>query len=212
MRQEYLLRTSAGKFDPKLLEVNLAVIELHQQPGRYYHNVAHVCEVLQTLKELNRLTPATRAAAWFHDAIYLPGAADNEAKSAELLEKALKRHLDEGHLANARQMILATARHDREENSSPELQAFLDADLAILASAPAEYLFYSMAIRKEFSAFADDVYRTGRKRILESFLARERIFSALAPALWERKARENLTRELEFLRKAEDETPGKRPG
>jgi len=75
------------------------------------------------------------------------------------------------------------------------------AGLAILGASAADYDRYARAIREEYAWVPEQDYRAGRRRILEGFLERERLF--YMPPLFERlemSARANLRREIERLK------------
>jgi predicted metal-dependent HD superfamily phosphohydrolase len=76
---------------------------------------------------------------------------------------------------------------------------FLDIDMAILASEEDKYDQYATNVRKEYGHYSDPVYRAGRKKVLEQFLERDRIY--LSPIFegnaMEEKARRNMKREIE---------------
>ena len=75
-----------------------------------------------------------------------------------------------------------------------------DVDLAICAAEPHEYERYVDAIRAEYAWLDDRSFADGRARVLESLLARPRLYHTpeLAPIL-EPRARHNLTTELAAL-------------
>ncbi|MDQ3709265.1 MAG: hypothetical protein M3387_08210, partial [Actinomycetota bacterium] len=77
-----------------------ALIDLrrrHDEPQRRYHTIDHVRSVLTSSRWLHESGEAVEdsgalmAAAWFHDAVYQPGATDNEARSASLADAVLAR-------------------------------------------------------------------------------------------------------------------------
>ena len=64
------------------------------EPHRAYHDLAHLDEVLTRVGLLAGEADdadAVRLAAWFHDAVYDPTAADNEERSAWLATTVLHR-------------------------------------------------------------------------------------------------------------------------
>ena len=72
----------------------------------------------------------------------------------------------------------------------------LDADLAILGSSPIRYDSYRWAIRQEYVAVSDEVYKTGRLQIIDHFLDRDHIYyTESIRAEREEQARTNLARE-----------------
>lgn len=63
---------------------------------RPYHNLDHVSEMLSEFETVNHLADdpnAVKMAIIFHDAIYIPGAKDNEQKSADLARQLLEKKL-----------------------------------------------------------------------------------------------------------------------
>jgi predicted metal-dependent HD superfamily phosphohydrolase len=172
-------------------------------PGRFYHNLHHVAEMLKLFDSLGVGPPrdeAVRFAAWFHDAVYDTREADNEEQSAELAASWLAQLSAPPEIIDAvRQMILATKRHEAE-SLSPDAALFLDSDLAILGAPEEVYLQYRAAIRKEYAWVKDAVYRRERRRILENFIARDRLyFTDELRARLEAQARRNLRDEIQAL-------------
>lgn len=107
-------------------------------------------------------------------------------------------------MARAEAIVLATARHvvPKAATTAEQLDCalFLDMDLAILGADPAAFDAYDAAIRTEFSMFPDEVYRPGRKGVLEGLLNRDRIY--LTDEFHEShdaRARENLSRAVRSL-------------
>lgn len=155
------------------------------EPHRAYHTTAHLAQVLDALDGAD---PRLALAAWFHDAIYDPKRSDNEALSAALAEEQLRAAgLPDDDRAFVADAILATAGH---RSARPEFAPLLEADLAILAAAPAAYEAYRAGIRAEYAHVADPAFRAGRLAFVRAMLAR----GGLAPA-----ALSNLERERERL-------------
>jgi predicted metal-dependent HD superfamily phosphohydrolase len=175
--------------------------------SRYYHNLTHLHEVLAVIDELAGAAPnptAVRLAAWFHDAVYDSWAKDNEERSAELAAAVLGRIGLPRHLGtNVERLILLTKTHSAD-GADRDGQVLLDADLAILGADEGRYDDYARAIRREYAWVADTAYRDGRRRVLEGFLNRPRIyFSEALVRSQEGRARRNLRRELDWLRGGE---------
>jgi predicted metal-dependent HD superfamily phosphohydrolase len=171
--------------------------------GRFYHNFDHLAEVLAAVSALAGQAwdlVAVRFAAWFHDAVYNPRAADNEERSAAWAEQALgELGVPRATAEVARRLILLTRTHAAEPEDS-DGRILLDADLKILGMPGERYRAYAAAIRKEYAWVPEEAYRLGRGRVLRSFLSRERIYTtrALSEAL-EAPARRNLQAELQEL-------------
>jgi predicted metal-dependent HD superfamily phosphohydrolase len=84
--------------------------------------------------------------------------------------------------------------------SDCDLAVLLDLDLSTLAAERAEYCSYAQAIRREYAHVLDELYRPGRRRILEGFLGLQRIYRTdQLHALWEERARTNISGEIAEL-------------
>ncbi len=178
------------------------LVVAYSEPGRFYHNLVHIANVLSILgRSADRREPELlELATWFHDAVYDPRAPDNEERSAVLAAEAL------GQLGLARPRIERVAalirmtQHHRADAGDTDALLFLDADLAILGTPPDKYKDYARAIRQEYAWVPEPDYRSGRRAVLEGFLARPRIFAT--PAMFEEReaaARRNLAAEIAEL-------------
>jgi predicted metal-dependent HD superfamily phosphohydrolase len=182
-----------------------SVVSRYHEPQRHYHDVRHVRRVVRHVNELASTRDladigAVNAAAFFHDVIYDPTSPANEAASATLADRALTEvGWVSARIAGVTRMILGTAGHDHTGASLGEAVLYA-ADLAVLAADPAGYSDYVRNIRREYVHVGDHDWVTGRSAVLRSFLERDAIF---APVLqlerWERRARANITAELESL-------------
>ncbi len=175
----------------------------YSEPGRFYHNLDHLAEVLRAIDHLADLAQdpsAVRLAAWFHDAVYDPRAPDNEERSAALAQVRCESWgLPRAMIDTVRLLILATKTHtvDAEDVNGAIL---LDADLAIFGAGQERYNAYARAIRQEYQWVPEEDYRRGRLRILRGFLQRERIYRLeRMHQAYEAAARDNLSREVAAL-------------
>jgi predicted metal-dependent HD superfamily phosphohydrolase len=155
------------------------LVNAYSKPDRHYHNLNHIHHVLTTIErfKLELHDPvAVKLAAWFHDFVYNPQASDNEIQSAELAKELLTElNVSTELIDRIQQLILATQGHQIDRND-PDRCIFLDADLAILGTAPAQYQDYARSIRQEYAWVPDADYKTGRTQVLESFLQRDRLY------------------------------------
>jgi predicted metal-dependent HD superfamily phosphohydrolase len=180
-----------------------ALVHAYSSPGRVYHTLEHIQAVLTWIELLHDYTtdlPALQLAAWFHDCIYDPHAADNEEQSAVYAQNMLTSLvLPAPTIQAVSQMILSTKTHVAEANQQ-DCHILLDADLAILGATVQQYDAYAQAIRQEYSWVPETAYKTGRAQVLHTFLQRARIYSTefMHTAL-EVPARENMRRELASL-------------
>ncbi|ONK13540.1 metal-dependent phosphohydrolase [Streptomyces sp. MP131-18] len=169
------------------------------EPHRHYHTTTHLRDVLERLTPLREYADDPAAvvlAAWFHDAVYDPRAADNEEQSARLAERLLAGDPRGGEVAR---LVRLTADHDPADGDANGA-ALCDADLGVLAGAPAAYAAYAAAVRQEYGFVADDAFRAGRADVLRRLLALPRLFrTPHGRAHWEATARFNLHTELDLL-------------
>jgi predicted metal-dependent HD superfamily phosphohydrolase len=181
---------------PTALAAELAAA--YAEPQRAYHDASHIAEVLasfdRVFDDVGWRDPATiYAAIVFHDAIYVPGASDNEARSAAWL---LRCDLP-CNLARGAELVELTARHGSRLEADHDTALFLDSDMAILGAEPAAFDRYNAAIAREYSAVPADAFRAGRAKFLASVLALPRIFiSDYFHDRLDAQARANLTRAI----------------
>lgn len=164
-------------------------------PPRPYHSFEHASRVAATAAALG----ADRAcvlAAWFHDAVYEPGAPDNEERSARLLMDWL---VDDPDAARAAELVRMTAEH-RPAPDDRQAAVLSDADLSVLGGSSHEYEEYRRQVRDEYAAVPDEAWRTGRGAVLRDLLDRDTLFvTTQARDRWEAAARTNLAAELASL-------------
>jgi predicted metal-dependent HD superfamily phosphohydrolase len=177
------------------------LIRRYGEAGRHYHDRTHLSQVLalcQRLAQRCAEPAAVELAAWFHDAVYDPRAADNEEQSAALAAALLGQlKLPADLIERVQALVLATKTHQAQDVDAAVL---LDADLAILGAEPAEYARYAGAIRQEYAWVADDAYRQGRRQVLKGFLQRPRIYRTDEMfQTHEAAARRNVTQEVAQL-------------
>ena len=177
--------------------------EKYSANGRFYHNLSHVktlLNLLEPLKDKIQEHNAIRFSIWFHDVIYNTKRNDNEEESARLASELLGTlHVNTETINFVRDLILATKGHSGH-NLSEDAKLFLDMDLAILGMSEEIYIKYSKAIREEYSWVPELRYRTSRKKILESFIARESIYATdEMKQRFEEQARINIMGEIKSL-------------
>jgi predicted metal-dependent HD superfamily phosphohydrolase len=169
----------------------------YAEPGRFYHTLDHIANVLATVASLGshaRNLNAVKLAAWLHDVIYDTRASDNEERSAQYAERLCERFgIPQGQLVAS--LILKTKTHDAGGDADAEV--LLDADLAILGASDPDYRTYCQKIRLEYGWVPAGDYRSGRRRVLEHFLTRPRIYHHLGHL--EEPARRNIAAEIARL-------------
>jgi predicted metal-dependent HD superfamily phosphohydrolase len=179
------------------------LLERWSQPHRRYHTPEHLALMLRVIDEHAELADdpdAVRLAAWFHDAVYEVFAADNEEQSAALAGTTLAAlGLSASRVSEVARLVRLTAGHQvapGDRNGA----LLADADLAILASDGAGYARYAEAVRTEYAAVPDDVFRPGRAAILRKLADLPELFRVVpARADWTARARANLEAEIATL-------------
>jgi predicted metal-dependent HD superfamily phosphohydrolase len=178
------------------------IVTAYSSQNRHYHTLEHIDYVLNTIESLQdkiQDLEAVRLAAWFHDLVYDTQKNDNEEKSAECAGVLLASlGFSSRTITSVNRFILSTKSHQAAPDDF-DCQILLDADLAILGSSPVEYRNYAMAIRQEYAWLPEAEYIAGRKRVLQKFLQRDRIY--YTPSMFqafELSARSNLLQEIQF--------------
>jgi predicted metal-dependent HD superfamily phosphohydrolase len=188
---------------PELARQEFArLVQSYGTAGRYYHTLAHVQQVLDTITQLRDYAhqpEIVELAGWFHDVVYDPQATDNESQSADYAAAMMRRLGWPPRWVLPVQRLIGATRSHPTDTQNPDIQVLLDADLAILGSPPAQYAAYAQAIRQEYAWVPDDAYRQGRSQILRKFLQRPSLYftppmQAIAP-----QAQINLQTELQNL-------------
>lgn len=137
-------------------------------------------------------------AAWYHDAVYVIGAGNNERASAELARRELSPYLKESEVASVARLVELTIDH-RVEPGDHDGALLCDADLAVLAGDEADYRCYAAAVREEYASVPDEAFRAGRSRVLAGLLESAPLFRTAKGSALEDSAQANLRRELAEL-------------
>jgi predicted metal-dependent HD superfamily phosphohydrolase len=178
------------------------VAKAYAEPSRAYHNTEHIRDCLTQLdlsRELARKPDEVEAALWFHDVVYVPGAPDNEDRSARLAESALVAcGAPRETRSRVAELVLAT-RH-LTVPSNQDAQLVCDIDLSILGRNPPVFDRFERAIRREYAHIAEPEYRHERAAVLRRFLRRESLYQTeYFRDRFEQQARTNLERVLLHL-------------
>ncbi|HUS29715.1 MAG TPA: hypothetical protein VMZ53_14525 [Kofleriaceae bacterium] len=155
-------------------DVARELVAAYSEPHRAYHNLTHIAELLgwfdRVADDIGWKDPAAvYAAIVFHDAIYVPGAKDNEARSADWARRA-------GFGDDVAQLILMTMSHTSHGDAGHDAAHFLDADMAIVGAPAEQFAAYDAAIAREYSHVPPDAFRAGRKAFLAGLAKLPRIF------------------------------------
>jgi predicted metal-dependent HD superfamily phosphohydrolase len=192
--------------------VHSELVKAYSASDRHYHDLRHIGAMLDRLRENVALLsdPETvEAAIWFHDAVYDTHRDDNEQRSADLARDRLSAIATKQQLDRIVAMIRASANHvvpsDLDGCAASDCALFLDMDLAILASAPHEFAAYEQAVRREYDWVPEAMWIAGRRRVLDTFMMRDTIYSSPQFRLsHEAAARRNLAKALSALKDQSD--------
>lgn len=149
----------------------------YSELGRCYHKQTHLTHCLQEFDKaiLSMDCPdAIELALWFHDAVYVPGATDNELRSAELFRQWGDISFSSDFVDKICQLILVTM-HKQPPNGSDECY-IVDIDLSSFGVNWSRFLQDSENVRKESAFVPDAVYYPSHAGFLKRLLNRPRIF------------------------------------
>jgi predicted metal-dependent HD superfamily phosphohydrolase len=188
---------------PEELESFHSLVAAYSEKHRHYHTQLHIEHCLRELDSapgIAREPEEVELALWFHDAIYNPHSSENEERSAAWACSLLERHgIDSARVNRVREHILAT-RH-AVSASEPDAKLVVDIDLAILGADESRYAAFENEVRKEYRWVPSILFRSKRAEILESFLARPRIYETIPfHDRYEARARVNLAGAIAALR------------
>ncbi|KAF2074551.1 hypothetical protein CYY_004134 [Polysphondylium violaceum] len=179
----------------------------YNEKQRYYHTMNHINELLglhDRFKLKLKSSETVLLSIWFHDIIYDPTRHDNEEQSALVFNQFSEQvHLNTDFSQKVYNFIMATKNHTKTPRDiDPDLNYFLDMDLSILGVDEKVYDKYAENIRKEYIHIDEQSYRTGRSKILQSFVSEgyEKLFrTSEFQNEFGSKSIENLKREINSL-------------
>ena len=203
-----LWRRLGARSDPR--PGHQAVLRAYGEPHRRYHTSEHIARTLALLDPVrDRLRRPAEAelAAWLHDVVYDPRAADNEERSAAFASALLAGGGADAAGPTVRDLILAT-RHAAPPDEH-DARYVVDADLSILGAPAAEFDRYEHQVREEYAFVPEVEWRERRPRVLRRFLDRARIYETPEFAALEEPARKNMERSLARLRAAGESDAGR---
>jgi predicted metal-dependent HD superfamily phosphohydrolase len=185
------------------------IVAMHSEPGRFYHTLVHLEEMLGFLEFTTPVTDGLDYKSlvltiFFHDIVYDPKSAINEEDSAQLFQDFWKEaQCDQDDRLKSRVLsnILATKHHNATEGDACT-QLLLDMDMAVLGKTREAYWTCAALIRREYAFVEYHVYCEKRAEVLQGFLECTQIYGTkvIRDAL-ETRARDNLKAEIESLQK-----------
>jgi len=202
----------ANASSEEIRAVGSRLIDRWSEPGRHFHNLKHLVQVLSRVDELAEEThepDLVRLAAWYHGAIFdaastAPSAdrgGEDEVGSAELARTELTalgvpaRAVD-----RVASLVTALVRHTAAPGDF-DCAVLCDADLAMLAAEPQRYRSYLKDVRAEYAHVPVQDYLRARSAILTKLQNRPTLFTSPLGAAWEESARQNVAAELHRIHK-----------
>jgi predicted metal-dependent HD superfamily phosphohydrolase len=196
----------------ELEKVGEALLDRWTEPGRHFHNVRHLADVLARVDELAEEThepDLVRLAAWYHGAIfdaaerasYAHRGGEDERASAVLARQELTDlGVPPAAVERVVDLVVALSRHTPDPEDF-DCAVLCDADLAMLAAEPQRYKAYLEEVRAEYAHLPIEEFVRARIKILRKLETRQALFSSPLGAAWEESARQNVAAELHRLEK-----------
>lgn len=206
------------------------LVPMYNEPHRGYHSMQHIHSLLRLIEtnkfleyvdlakyrkhitmHHNKVIAFLTFTAWFHDCYYDPylGSPDNEKISAKIFDAVVEpsnddyeRFEDNNMMDLIKTAILDTGFHlsSMNINYAPYSALFMDMDMHNFSDLK-EFQYNSILIRKEYPKTSEIDYLNGRKKFLESLLAKKEIYYFYKPE-FETSARKNIESELVVIDQA----------
>jgi len=183
-------------------ELFYRLVACYSEPHRKYHTMQHLRECLAHLERVRSFAERpseVELALWFHDGIYDTYKSNNEERSAEWArDSAWAVGLSDEQAMRIYNHVVTTRHH--VVPATQDAMIVVDIDLSVLGADTARFEEYEVQVREEYSWVPDIVYRRGRRKILQDFANRERIYCTEYFRIeYEARARENIARSLTRL-------------
>ncbi|ABD83179.1 HD domain-containing protein [Saccharophagus degradans] len=187
---------------PQSLSTYTQLCAAYTETHRFYHTLQHINACLIHLNNTERLATEPdhiALALWFHDAIYQPFSTNNEQQSADWAQRFLVGlNASPALIDNVYRLIMATAHNSEPQHDDERL--IVDIDLTILGAPPTIFEEFEQNIRNEYKRVPTFIYKSKRKKILQQFLARPRLYYFdYFFDMFETQARENLNNVISKL-------------
>lgn len=170
--------------------------QLYAEPHRHYHTLGHIRHCLNEFDRASALMDhpdAVELALWFHDAIYVSGAKDNERRSADLFRKYSSSLADAIFQQRIDDLIMVTT-HSGLPRQHDE-QFIVDIDLSSFGLPWEAFMRDGLRIRAEFVHLEDHAYYPGHLHFLQGLYNRPSFFfTDCFRQRYEYTARENIRR------------------
>jgi len=194
------LWTECGGAEPERVWRQLR--DHYREPHRHYHTFGHLAHCLRELDGAREHVVefrATELALWFHDVIYVYGARDNEARSADYFRAAAAGQMPTEFVDRVCEFIMATRHTGSAQDDAVAL--VVDIDLSGFGLPWEDYLRDSDALRLEAPEVGDAQYYQGKLRFLDELQRWPSLYqSPYFRGRLEQRAQSNITRYTTELR------------
>lgn len=175
---------------------------LYAHPARAYHNLEHIAQLLGVFDSIAGLAEnrdLVEFSLWLHDCVYFPERPDNEERSADAAAMIAGLLGCTPEFTQGVRSCIAVTRHSKPPGKGDQALV-ADIDLSILAGTREQYDEYRGQIRAEFAFASDELFVEGRRAFVLRMLDKPAVYATpYFSRESERRARENLERELEEL-------------
>lgn len=168
---------------------SIAIPDEYNALSRFYHNQEHIEEMITNSRDFHcRYDHALMAAIVYHDVIYVPGAQDNESKSAALMHMRLTGDKyyggDVKTLYHAEVMIRSTKHHELPNTNDEDLLhgcAYMsDLDMMRLGQPWEIFQKHTENLTREFvPVIGQEAWDKGRVDFLKGLINKNRVFHTL---------------------------------
>ncbi len=184
--------------------IHQQLIQAYNEPGRFYHTLGHIeccLGLFEDVEDIANNADALALSIWFHDAIYEPGANDNEQRSADWFMEITKNNFDDDLRNLVYTHIIATL-HCNAEIKDRDSRLMIDIDLSSFGMPWRTFLHDSENVRKELPHLTNDEFYPKQCAFSQSLLEKSRFFqSEYFFEHYEAQARKNLTDYYHYIEK-----------
>lgn len=137
--------------------VHQQLVDAYAEPQRLYHTLPHIQHCLTMFEEVHELlnhADSVSLAIWFHDAVYVPGASDNEQCSADWF-MALTKGSFENDLRDCVYALIMATLHGASDITEHDAKFMVDIDLSSFGMPWSIFSHDSENVRGEFPGMTD---------------------------------------------------------
>lgn len=182
--------------------VHQQLVDAYSEPHRLYHRLPHIQHCLTMLEEVHSLlnhADSVALAIWFHDAVYVPGAGDNEQRSTDWF-MAMTKDIFENDLRNTVSALIMATLHGSIELTEQDQKFMVDIDLSSFGMPWSVFSRDSVNVRAELPELTDQEFFPKQYAFGQRLLQNSRFFqSDYFYQHYETQARKNLHGYLDLI-------------